>query len=162
MYKTLGDYKKDEKDAKKKTTAYVGGEKSGMAVENPSDIDGIVEKARQGGKEAGESSSGKPQLKITLYSNGFVVGDGPFRPYDAPESQQFMKELNEGYVPQEVRGQYKGGVDVGLEDKRKETYRPPTPPKYTAYSGQGTSMGGVQSVGLTVNKNAGGLPPLDE
>lgn len=46
MFKTLGDYKKDEKDAKKNTTSYVGGEKSGMAVENPSDIDGIVEKAR--------------------------------------------------------------------------------------------------------------------
>ena len=73
-----------------------------------------------------------------------------------------MKELNEGYVPQEVRGQYKGGVDVGLEDKRKEAYRPPTPPKYVAYSGAGTSMGGTQSVGLTVNKNAGGLAPVDE
>ena len=53
MFKTLGDYKKDDKDDKKKrTTAYAGGEKSGMAVENPSDIDGIVEKARQGGKMA--------------------------------------------------------------------------------------------------------------
>lgn len=136
MFKSLSDYKKDDKDdKKKKTTSYVGGEKSGMAVENPTDIDGIVEKARQGGKQHAESGSDKPQLKITLYSNGFVVGDGPFRPYDAPESQQFMKELNEGYVPQEVRGQYKGGVDVGLEDKRKEAYRPPTPPKYVAYSG---------------------------
>ncbi len=46
MYKTLGDYKKENKDDKKKSTSYVGGEKSGMAVENPSDIDAIVEKAR--------------------------------------------------------------------------------------------------------------------
>jgi hypothetical protein len=29
-----------------KTHAYTGGEKSGMAVENPDDIDAIVEKAR--------------------------------------------------------------------------------------------------------------------
>jgi UBX domain-containing protein 1 len=87
MFKSLSDYKKDDKDdKKKKTTSYAGGEKSGMAVENPSDIDGIVEKARQGAKEHASSGDGKPELKITLYSNGFVVGDGPFRPYDAPES----------------------------------------------------------------------------
>jgi SEP domain len=86
MFKTLGDYKKGDDDKKKKTTAYAGGEKSGMAVENPSDIDGIVEKARQGGQAHNDSGSGKPQLKITLYSNGFVVGDGPFRVYDAPEN----------------------------------------------------------------------------
>ena len=51
---------------------------------------------------------------------------------------------------------------MGLEDRRKEAYRPPTPPKYVAYSGQGQSMGGVQGVGLSVDKNAGGLPPVDE
>lgn len=73
-----------------------------------------------------------------------------------------MKELKDGYVPTEIRGKYKGGVDVALEDKRSEDYRPPTPPKYVAYSGQGQSIGGTTGVGLTVNKSAGGLPPLDE
>ena len=68
---------------------------------------------------------------------------GPFRAYDAPENKQFMKELNEGYVPQEIRGQYKDGVSVGLEDRRKDEYVPPPPPKYVAYSGAGVSMGGV-------------------
>ena len=52
-----------------------------------------------------------------------------------------MKELNEGYVPKEIQEKYKGGVSVGLEDKRKEAFRPPTPPKYVAYSGEGVSMG---------------------
>lgn len=51
MIKGLADYKKDDKNEKKKTTSYVGGEKSGMAVENPDDIDAIVEKAKQGGSE---------------------------------------------------------------------------------------------------------------
>ena len=48
-----------------------------------------------------------------------------------------MKELNEGYVPKEIQNKYKDGVKVGLEDKRQEEYRPPTPPKYVAYSGKG-------------------------
>jgi len=55
-----------------------------------------------------------------------------------------MKELNDGYVPKEIQDKYRGkGVSVGLEDKRKDAYRPPTPPKYVAYSGSGQSMGGV-------------------
>jgi hypothetical protein len=31
-----------------------------------------------------------------------MVDEGEFRPYDAPENKQFMKELNEGYVPKEI------------------------------------------------------------
>lgn len=54
-----------------------------------------------------------------------------------------MKELNEGVVPKEIRSKYPGGISVGLEDKRKEAYRPPTPPKYVAYSGSGQGLGGV-------------------
>jgi hypothetical protein len=53
-----------------------------------------------------------------------------------------MKELNEGYVPKEIQEKYKGvKVGVALEDRRKEAFRPPTPPKYVAYSGSGLSMG---------------------
>lgn len=72
-----------------------------------------------------------------------------------------MKELNEGYVPKEIQNKYKGGVSVGLEDRRKDTYRPPTPPPYTAYSGSGANLGGTEGKGLEVNKNAGGLPDVD-
>jgi len=169
MIRGLADYnKKDDKDNKKKTTSYAGGEKSGLAVENndpDNHIENIIKKAKEGGKESSKDGGPpKTELKITLYSNGFVVGtDGPFRDYEAPENKEFMKELNDGYVPNEIRGKYKDGVSVGLEDRRKDTYRPPTPPKYTAYSGSGMSMGGgVKGTGLTVDKTAGGLPPVDE
>jgi UBX domain-containing protein 1 len=165
MIRGLDDYKsKDDKNKKKPNTSYTGGEKSGMAVENPDDLESLVAKAREGGQaHAQESSDGRTEITITLYSNGFVVGDdGTFRPYDSPENKEFMKELNDGHVPEEMRKKYKGGLNVGLKDKRKEAYRPPTPPKYVAYSGSGLSMGGVQGVGLAVNKEAGGLPPVDE
>jgi hypothetical protein len=50
--KGLGDFKKEEKkDGKQPKNSYAGGEKSGMAVEHPDDIDGIVEKAKQGGRD---------------------------------------------------------------------------------------------------------------
>ena len=92
---------------------------------------------------------------ITLYSNGFQVDEGPFRPYEAEENKVFMKELNEGYVPKEIQDKYKGkgGVSVTLNDQRKKEYRPPTPPKYVAFSGSGATTGGVQGTGLQVNKD---------
>jgi hypothetical protein len=45
MIRGLGDYKKEDDGNKKKTTSYTGGEKSGMAVENPpdNDIESIVQ-----------------------------------------------------------------------------------------------------------------------
>lgn len=45
MFRSLGDIRKEEEAKKgnsKATESYTGGEKSGMAVENPDDIDGIV------------------------------------------------------------------------------------------------------------------------
>ena len=73
------------------------------------------------------------------------MDEGEFRPYESEENKAFMKELNEGYVPKEIQDKYRGkGVSVGLEDRRKEAFRPPTPPRYVAYSGSGLSMGGTQ------------------
>ena len=135
MIRGLADYKEKEDTNKKKTTSYTGGEKSGMAVENPpsNDIESIVQQAKQGSKENAKEGGSGTTLKITLYANGFVVGDGPFRNYEAPENQQFMKELKEGNVPSEIRKTYPKGLDVGLEDRRGDTFVPPPPPKYVAY-----------------------------
>ena len=73
-----------------------------------------------------------------------------------------MKELNEGYVPKELRKQYNKPIGIALEDKRGEKFRPPTPPKYVAYSGTGESLGGTQGVGGEVNKDASGKPVVDQ
>ena len=94
MIRGLGDYKNQKDDDKKKktTSSYTGGEKSGLAVEHPEDLENIVEQARQGGRS--QEGGGATDLKITLYSNGFIVGDGQFRSYEAEDSKEFMKELN--------------------------------------------------------------------
>ena len=44
---------------------------------------------------------------------------------------------------------------------REEKYTPPPPPPYTAYSGDGASLGGAEGVGLEVNTNAE-KPKFDE
>ena len=73
-----------------------------------------------------------------------------------------MKELNEGYVPTELRKKYNKKIGVALEDKRDKKYRPPTPPPYTAYSGTGMAVADVAGVGGAVNKDAAeGKPIVD-
>ena len=81
-------------------------------------------------------------LKIILWGNGFQVGDdGPFRDLNDESNKQFIEELKQGVVPQEIRHKYPRGVSVGLEDRRSQTYTPPPPPQYISFSGAGTSMG---------------------
>jgi UBX domain-containing protein 1 len=172
MFRTLDDYKKDkDKDKKKKTPEeekknvdwYAGGTSSGMAVtNNDDDVEKIVSKAKEDTSSGDGPGSEGIQLKITLYENGFTVDDAELREYEGDKNKQFIKELSEGYVPREIQENYKGKkVDVSLEDKRKEKYRPPTPPKYVAYSGEGVSMGATESVGLEVNKE-NGKPIIDD
>ena len=171
MFKTLGDYKKGEDDKKKKSKNeeekkdvdwYSGGTSSGMAVSSGDDVDKIVNKAKENTSSGEGLGDRDVQLKITLYENGFTVDDGEFRDYESDKNKKFVKELSDGYVPSEIQSKYRGQkVDVSLEDKRKEKYRPPTPPAYVAYSGSGASMGGTDGVGLEVNKESG-LPIIDE
>ena len=137
-----------------------------MAVENPDDIEGVIKKAKENSEKNMEKPEGdRPdtEVKITLYQNGFTVEGGEFREYNTPNNKEFMKELNEGYVPKELREIYKKKIGVALEDRRQEKYRPPTPPAYVAYSGGGQSMGAVTGVGGAVNKDStDGKPVVDE
>ena len=52
-----------------------------------------------------------------------------------------MKQLNEGYIPPQLRKKYpKGELSVSLSDKTEEEYVPPPPPAYVEFSGQGVSL----------------------
>ena len=53
-----------------------------------------------------------------------------------------MKEITAGYVPKEVAQKFNRKISVGLEDRRKDKMRIPTPPKYVAFGGSGMSLGG--------------------
>jgi len=69
MFRTLDDYKSKETKADKKTTeSYAGGEKSGMAVENPDDILGVINKA----KENSEKNKDKPDRENQIQKLGLL------------------------------------------------------------------------------------------
>jgi UBX domain-containing protein 1 len=138
MFRTLDDVNKNNKKTEKVNESYTGGEKSGMAVENPDDIEGVLKKAKENSEkfssiDGEERKKPDTEVRITVYQNGFTVDEGEFREYDTPENKEFMKELNEGYVPKELRAKYNKPVGVALEDRRKEKFIPPPPPAYVAY-----------------------------
>ena len=66
-----------------------------------------------------------------------------------------MEEVERGYIPNELVK--KGYTDLGIEmdDRREENYEPPKEEKkFHAFTGQGKSLGNVNTQGLHVDKSA--------
>ncbi|NXN42780.1 UBX11 protein, partial [Rhinoptilus africanus] len=49
-------------------------------------------------------------LPLTLYQNGIVMFNGPFRPYEDPSTQQCLQDIMDGYFPSELQMRYPDGV----------------------------------------------------
>lgn len=90
------------------------------------------------------------QKVITFYRQGFVVSDGPLRLYTDPANQQFLKDIEEGYVPRELEAEAAGReLQTQLIDKKHEEYKEPEKPKVVAFSGSGHTLGSTSSSSST-------------
>mmetsp|Transcript_72407 Transcript_72407/g.151108 ORF Transcript_72407/g.151108 Transcript_72407/m.151108 type:complete len:240 (+) Transcript_72407:100-819(+) len=155
---SLDDYKKKEEEEKKATQSYAGGEKSGLAIQNPDDDDAWKKMQRQAASSSGPLPSN--HVTVTIYRNGFVVGDGPFRPLSDPLNKKFMDEMAQGRSPAEL--QQAGGTEdthVALVDKHTEDFQEPPAPAYVKFSGEGNSLGGSSSAAAAapVQADAGSI-----
>jgi UBX domain-containing protein 1 len=79
---------------------------------------------------------------ITMYRDGFVVDDGPFRRLDDPANAEFLRSLAQGRTPRELVGE--GDVTVGLMDKRNQDYVE----EFRTFSGTGNTLGSANSGGV--------------
>ncbi|KAK9506943.1 hypothetical protein O3M35_008788 [Rhynocoris fuscipes] len=61
-------------------------------------------------------------LNLTLYKDGMVVENTPFRQYTATSVQQFFRDIEDGYYPTELKGAYPQGVVFKVVDNRDKTY----------------------------------------
>eukprot|EP00928_Gymnodinium_smaydae_P061158 TRINITY_DN45312_c0_g1_i1.p1 TRINITY_DN45312_c0_g1~~TRINITY_DN45312_c0_g1_i1.p1 ORF type:complete len:234 (-),score=61.55 TRINITY_DN45312_c0_g1_i1:68-700(-) len=102
----------------------------------------------QAGNVGGPAPEG-PQLVLTIYRDGFTVGDnGPFRPSSDPANKQFLDDIAAGRVPAELGNSDR---DITINDKRGENYKEPAgamnKPKPTDWNslGAGNSLGGGSS-----------------
>ena len=64
-------------------------------------------------------------MKVTVYSNGFVVGDGPFRPSDgSEENEAFLRDVGRGIVPRELEDRAgAGAVNLGTRRQARRELR---------------------------------------
>jgi UBX domain-containing protein 1 len=97
------------------------------------DVDAVFGMA----EPSGGSSDEKPRRTITMYRDGFVVDDGPYRRLEDPANAEFLRALAMGRAPAELGGD----ITVGLIDKRTEEYVE----TFTSFSGQGNSLGASSS-----------------
>ncbi|KAG7398168.1 NSFL1 cofactor p47 [Phytophthora boehmeriae] len=142
----------DREDGAQPNQYYAGGASdrgggSGLSVIGPGGdgdhVANIIGRAQQDARAAAAAGeSVQPRHIVTFYREGFTVNDGPYRVRSDPANRLFLEALERGHVPQELEGENRNEpVEISLVDKREEDYVAPPPPAYTAFSGEGQTMG---------------------
>jgi len=156
-FSSLDALKKQEEENKKATTSYAGGDKSGLAIQNPDDEDQWKRMQQMATGNSGPMPS--DHRSVTVYRNGFVVDNGPFRPISDPLNKKFMDEMAAGRCPAELQEGRTEPVHVAVHDKRGEDFKEPPPPAYTKFSGEGNTLnaGSSSSSAAPVTTDAGSI-----
>jgi len=129
---------------------------SGLAVEPNNDDGPNADALFNLAEQAGADESEQIRRTITMYRDGFVVDDGPYRRLDDPANSDFLRALARGQTPAELMGGPDGNITVGLVDKRSEEYVE----QFQSFSGSGAALGSSAVSGNTVDPSA--LPAVTE
>ena len=49
-------------------------------------------------------------IQLTLYANGILMFEGPFRPFTEPSTRSCVQDIMDGYFPGELQERYPDGV----------------------------------------------------
>jgi hypothetical protein len=100
-------------------------------------IDDLLRQARANTNSSSGDAAGAADRNlglITLYANGFVIGNGEFRDIKEAKNKTTLEQLKRGEVPDELEeicrkewGTNADQVSVNLVDKSQETFTPPKP-----------------------------------
>ncbi|KAI1894945.1 hypothetical protein AGOR_G00120990 [Albula goreensis] len=80
-------------------------------------------------------------IPLSLYRNGFIMFNGPFRSYQEPSTQQCMQDLMDGYFPSELQQRFPDGVPFQLVDRREQDFMERR--GGLQFPGQGKAVGGT-------------------
>ncbi|XP_056900235.1 UBX domain-containing protein 11 isoform X1 [Takifugu flavidus] len=64
----------------------------------------------------------KESVRLSLYRDGIVLFDGPFRSYQEHSTQQFLRDLMDGYFPSELQSRFPDGTPFEVCDRRNEEF----------------------------------------
>ncbi|NXW57949.1 UBX11 protein, partial [Eurystomus gularis] len=82
-------------------------------------------------------------LPLTLYQNGIVMFEGPFRPYEDISTQQCLQDIMDGYFPSELQMRYPDGIPLQVTDRRDVVFRERDP--LGSFPGHGQVVGHSKS-----------------
>ncbi|XP_030074217.1 UBX domain-containing protein 11 isoform X2 [Microcaecilia unicolor] len=81
-------------------------------------------------------------IPLSLYKNGIVMFNGPFRSYEEPCTQQCLQDIMDGYFPTELQRRYPEGIPFQVTDRRDVMFRQSQ--RWDTFPGQGQKVGGLQ------------------
>ncbi|XP_019368014.1 PREDICTED: UBX domain-containing protein 11 isoform X1 [Gavialis gangeticus] len=112
-----------------------------LILENLKDLNVLAgEGVSQIQHTAGGARLREPEsVSLTLYKNGIVMFNGPFRSYEEPSTQQCLRDILDGYFPSELQARYPAGVPFQVTDKRDIFFRDRQLPE--SFPGQGQRVG---------------------
>ncbi|XP_059194372.1 UBX domain-containing protein 11 [Centropristis striata] len=80
----------------------------------------------------------KDPIQLSLYRNGIVMFDGPFRSYQEQSTQRCMQDLMVGYFPSELQERFPDGVPFEVHDRRDEDFISRLP--WNKFPGEGQAV----------------------
>ncbi|CAG8451918.1 11904_t:CDS:10 [Dentiscutata heterogama] len=79
---------------------------------------------------------------LTFWRDGFSIEDGPLMAYDDPANEEFLKAINNGRAPLTwLNVRYDQPVDIRVERRLDEDYKPPPKQPIKPFSGSGQRLG---------------------
>ncbi|KAL4232808.1 UBX domain-containing protein 11 [Mactra antiquata] len=78
-------------------------------------------------------------IQLTVYANGILMFNGPFRPFTDPTTQTCVQDILDGYFPSELQVRYPDGVPFNVTDKREVYYEER---RTEVFTGAGQMLGG--------------------
>ena len=114
-----------------------------IILRNIADLNRLVtEKERHVSTKGQTASFDKaPVVCIAFYSNGFRLDSNRFRPYEETSSRSFLKDLEDGFFPSELQGEFPEGVAFLAKDKRFQRFSTnDSKTDSSAFQGQGRTL----------------------
>ncbi|KAM6994538.1 UBX domain-containing protein 11 isoform 2-T2 [Tautogolabrus adspersus] len=90
----------------------------------------------------------KDPIQLSLYNNGIVMFQGPFRSYEEQSTQQCMQDLMDGYFPAELQDRFPEGVPFEVHDRRDEEFNSRLP--WSKFPGEGQAVLGKKDESVNV------------
>ncbi|CAD5114711.1 DgyrCDS3754 [Dimorphilus gyrociliatus] len=111
-----------------------------LILKNIRELNEIVDESRKIERTPdGAKFVSQDPIPLTLYANGILMFNGPFRPMEEPSTQRCLKDLSDGYFPSELQKRYPDGVPLSVQDKRDVVFNDK---KSVVFTGLGQTIAG--------------------